>query len=495
MQHRVDRHLSIVLGCAHALTDRVRYVFDTLLMAAGIPVTYCIEPPDTGPWLLYGEPREASWPFHRCCAIAHCPEAWRALEGTRDVQCGTDVEGLRTAFGERPAQQGVKWDVPFDLPANAFFFLSSWSERLARNQQESRALYGNSIYARLAIPQNIVDLYLERLLAELRRLCDRLGMPAWKRLTWPGGSQYAVVLSHDVDFLPQGTLDLAKQGAKTFLRHLIRERAPMEALRAMAGLAKAVALRRDPYGCVPELIERERTLGVRASFQVAVARRHPLDVNYDIENERIRSYLQAIRIADFDLCLHGSYRSTENPAWYVEEVNRLRRRLGTPRGSRQHFLSFDYDALFRAQEMAGIEYDMSMGFPDRTGPRAGFSYPYFPYCLDEGRPYNVVQVGLLMMDVTLRSYMRLNAKQAWKSIGKQLEALAKIGGCGSVVWHPIVFGGARDPGYGDLFWRMVDRVKQTNGLATDGARINDYWRSQAREYESFAFRPLATMVN
>jgi hypothetical protein len=150
--------------------------------------------------------------------------------------------------------------------------------------------------------------------------------------------------------------------------------------------------------------------------------------------------------------------------------------------------------LFRAQEIAGIEYDMSMGFPDRTGPRAGFSYPYFPYCLDEDRPYNVVQIGLLIMDVTLRSYMRLNATQAWETIDNQLQALASGGGCGSVVWHPIVFGGARDPGFGDLFWRMVHRVKETNGLATDGARINSYWRSRARDYESFGSRASASPV-
>ena len=412
----------------------------------------------------------------------------------RDVVQATDVDGLRTVFGERPANVGVTFNVPFDLPANAFFFLSSCSERMARKRRDTRCLYSNSVYAQLAIPQHIVDLYLERLLSELSALCDRTNAQTWKRPTWPDETRYAVVLSHDVDFLPRHAWDVVMQGGKTFLRHLVRERAPVEAVRAMAGLAVAVLGRRDPYAGVPDIIERERALKVRASFQVAVARRHPLDVNYDIEDQRIRTYLQAIRQADFDLCLHGSYRSTENPEWYVEEVDTLRRKLGTPKGSRQHFLSFDYDVLFRAQEIAGIEYDMSMGFPDRTGPRAGFSYPYFPYCLDEDRPYNVVQIGLLIMDVTLRSYMRLNATQAWETIDNQLQALASGGGCGSVVWHPIVFGGARDPGFGDLFWRMVHRVKETNGLATDGARINSYWRSRARDYESFGSRASASPV-
>ena len=42
-------------------------------------------------------------------------------------------------------------------------------------------------------------------------------------------------------------------------------------------------------------------------------------------------------------------------------------------------------------------------------------------------------------------------------------------GCVSAVWHPIVFGGARDPGYDRLFWDMVEHVPGIGGLATDGS--------------------------
>ena len=90
-----------------------------------------------------------------------------------------------------------------------------------------------------------------------------------------------------------------------------------------------------------------------------------------------------------------------------QEARLLGERLARPLGSRQHFLSFDYDTLFAAQEEAGIRYDMSMGYPDRLGPRAGFSHPYFPYNLREDRPYRVLQFSLFLMDVTLRSYMGL----------------------------------------------------------------------------------------
>ena len=129
---------------------------------------------------------------------------------------------------------------------------------------------------------------------------------------------------------------------------------------------------------------------------------------------------------------------------------------------------------------------MSIGFPDRTGPRAGFSYPYFPFCLAKNRPYDVVEISLFFMDVTLRSYMGLRPQRARDVIDSGLNDLQRKHGAVSVVWHPIVFGGARDPGYDRLYWDLVERVQAMGGLATDGRTINDFWRERARSYSSFS---------
>jgi hypothetical protein len=418
-------------------------------------------------------------------AIAHCPKSWQLFDSHADIGAITHIYGLTTVFPEQAPDFDPQSDIPFDIVANAFYFLSSWSERVASNKEQTRSIYSNSIFARFNVPQDIVDQYLDLLIKQLHALCDRLEIEKWNSLEWPQGASHALVLSHDVDFIPANFIDIAKQGAKTILRHLVRQRDPVDALLAAKGLTLALLQKRDPYGCVPEIIKREKELGVCASFQVAVAHRHPNDVNYRIEDDRVRDYLRLIPDAGFDLCLHGSYRSTENPAWYVEEAALLTQRLGKPLGSRQHFLSFNYDALFTAQEQAGIQYDMSMGFPDRTGPRAGFSYPYFPYCLKEDRPYNVLQLNLFLMDVTLRSYMNLKGLEAWEVIKSTLDDLRDKRGCVSTVWHPIVFGGARDPGYDRLFWEMINYTRETGGLATDGRSINAFWRHHAENYFSF----------
>ena len=458
--------LHIVCRCDDRLLRKVRYVFDTLLMALGIPATDADRAPQGQPWLLYGDAEAHEAVLDRCVVIAHRPDAWSFL----------DSDAMPPTRAQEPG---------FDLAASAFYFLSSWSERKVPTPT-SRRLHANSVYAQQGVPQDIVDRHLALLADRLRALGARSGVTAWPTAHWPEGKRYAVVLSHDIDFVPGGALDIAAQGAKSVLRHLVRQRDPRDAWRAACGFARAVTQRRDPYGCLPEMLEREAGLGVKASYQVAVARRHRADVNYRIEDDRTRDYLARILEAGFDLCLHGSYRSTERADWYAQEVELLTRRLAAPRGSRQHFLSFDYDALFTAQEASGIEYDMSMGYPDRSGARAGFSHPYFPYCVTEDRPYRVLEISLFLMDVTLRSYLGLKGAVARDHIHSTLQALASIGGCASVVWHPIVFGGARDPGFDALYWDLIDQVQATEGMATDGRTVNRHWRQRAQHYASFA---------
>ncbi|MCZ8131102.1 MAG: polysaccharide deacetylase family protein [Steroidobacteraceae bacterium] len=477
--------LRVVLRCAERHRRRARYAFDTLLMAAGVPVEYGTVPARDGLTLVYSAAQDVPGvDERRTLILSHVPAAWERLDGRTDPDRLATVDGLPVVLPEAGTERA---DVSFDLPANAFYFLSSWSERRARGANGARALYADSVYARLGVPQDVVDRYLGALLAQLARVAERAGL-AWPApARWPGGATHAVVLSHDVDFLPVRPLvDSAVQGAKTLARHLVRQRDPASAARAVAGLLGAALRGRDPYGCVPELIARESALGVRASIQVAVARRHPRDVNYSVEDPRVAAYLRVVRDSGFDLCLHGSYRSTEAPGWYEAEVERLASALGRPEGSRQHYLAFDYDALFRAQERAGIRYDMSVGYPDHPGPRAGFSFPYFPYSLAEDRPYDVVEIGLVLMDVTLQSYLRLDARRAWGTIEACLADLAAKGGAASVVWHPIVFGNARDPGYGELWWRLVDAVRAAGGAATDGRTVNAWWRARACAYPSFA---------
>ncbi|MCC6796695.1 MAG: polysaccharide deacetylase family protein [Candidatus Hydrogenedentes bacterium] len=463
------------LDCPAHARAKARYVFDTLFLAWRVRVAY----DDTGeaPASIVYTTSEASVP-DGALGIYCSSRAWDFFSGQSDVIDAGTAQGVPVVFDET-AWPGSKPNlIRWDLPANAFYFLSSWSERIPPDRNSgSRAMCADSVFKRLYIPQTVVDDYACVLLAELRSVHLPLRERFELRNRWPDVRTFGVVLSHDEDFIPRGIGETVTMGAKSVLRQLVTHRSLGDALRVSMALLHAAMRGKNPYLTVPDLVRREISCGVRASYQIAVASRHPNDVTYTIDDSSVQRYLQPILDAGFDMCLHGSYRSTERIEWYLEEVRTLGAYLARPLGSRQHYLSFHYDALFTAQEQAGIEYDMSMGYPDACGSRSGFSHPYFPYNLAEDRPYRVLEIPLVLMDVTLRTYLGLSASEALPRITEELKLLQRSGGCASVVWHPILFGGARDPGYDALYWQLIETVRELGGWAGDGRTVNQHIRA------------------
>lgn len=471
--------IPVVLQCTDAFRARARYVFDTFFMTLRLPVTY----PDAMPEILDGVgvvyssspaelPAGSAW-----VRVFHSTRAAEFFDRNERVSTVTDCDGLQLLFHERENSYTGDCDVACDVIANAFYFLAAWEEqKLSGTDGGLRHLFSQSVFQRLGIAQSVVDDYFAVFEQRLDLALATLDVDRPRKPAWPEGATFAVVLSHDVDFIPSGYGESLMKGFKTVARDVFRHRDPGGAVHTSTAFVRQVIQGQNPYRQVPHMIAREKKMGVQASYQVAVGRRHPSDVSYRIEDDEVCDYLRVIVDEGFDLCLHGSYRSTERLEWYVEEARLLEERLGRPIGSRQHFLAFHYSTLFRAQEQAGIAYDMSIGFPDRTGFRTGFSHPFFPYDFGEERAFDVLEISLFLMDVTLRSYLGLRREEAWAHIREAIAELKGRGGCGSIVWHPIVFGNARDPGYAQLFWDTVDLIREEGGYATDGRTINNYYR-------------------
>src|SRR5262245_65447949 len=93
--------LHVVLRCEDAIKTKVRYVFDTLLMARGIPVAHSLQPPARGPWLLYAPAREVECVHAPCLAIAHSPAAWDLFSRSLDLASATAGAGLVAVVTER----------------------------------------------------------------------------------------------------------------------------------------------------------------------------------------------------------------------------------------------------------------------------------------------------------------------------------------------------------------------------------------------------------
>ena len=404
-----------MLRCAETRAARARYVFDTLLLAAGIHTRYVSEPPGDGPWLLYaGSASDAEIRRPSCLAIAHCPDAWHLFDADRDAEQSAEVDGLRVV-----------------LPLTATG-LRSRSRHPIRPRCQRLLLPVVVVRARRRRQHQWPPTAREQRLRPTRRAAGHRrpipGLPvaapavtcatAWASIAGPVSSGPKALATRSCS---RTTSTSCRRGRSMSHARAPRpryatwcgKRDPADALRAMAGL-----LARASPAAIPTAAYRRSS---SANARSACARRSrsrsatAIRTTSTTGSRTTACATTCDRITDagFDLCLHGSYRSTENPAGMSRRRRCWRSRLGRPRGSRQHFLSFDYDTLVRgAGEQRASTTTCRWASPITSGRAPAFRYPYFPYCLEQDRPYDVLQISLFLMDVTLRGYMGLKRPAA-----------------------------------------------------------------------------------
>ena len=71
---------------------------------------------------------------------------------------------------------------------------------------------------------------------------------------------------------------------------------------------------------------------------------------------------------------------------------------------RQHWFRFSFRDTWRAQALAGIRVDTTLGFTDRVGYRAGMVRPFVPYDHVTQASANLLEVPTVLMDTHLHYY-------------------------------------------------------------------------------------------
>jgi hypothetical protein len=153
---------------------------------------------------------------------------------------------------------------------------------------------------------------------------------------------------------------------------------------------------------------------------------------------------------------------------------------GPVRGVRFHYLRMRWHDVVGRLDQLGIEYDTTLGFSDRPGPRAGFSFPFAPWDLANRRPARFLELPLVLMDATLgeERYMGLSAAASHKQIDRVLDRLAAVGGGASVLWHNDRFDPVYGRGWDGAYEHLLDGIVRRGGTAGTAAALHDWWRAE-----------------
>ncbi len=171
---------------------------------------------------------------------------------------------------------------------------------------------------------------------------------------------------------------------------------------------------------------------------------------YEVETPEMLDLLDRLHAGGWEVGLHGSYDSYDDPDRLRMEKVTLESALGDEVvGGRQHHLNRG-PATWSHHRDIGLRYDASPGSSETTG----FDHGYLPV-----RPFGdeFVVFPLTVMEAALPDPGDEFAA-AWAECESLLTEAAANGAVMSALWHPRLFTERDFPGYRRLYRRLVERA-------------------------------------
>lgn len=364
-------------------------------------------------------------------------------------------------------REGTEIETDIDIIASSFFMLTRYEEVIAPVQDkfERYPATASLAYKEGFLDRPIVNEYIE----VLWRWIDSFNLGLSRKDPW-GGKKFAVCLTHDVDRVKKFRLI---PPFLTLKRALFQMRSLGKASAIFADYVSGLLrLKDDPYQVALErIIDLEKEHGVKSSFYFMA---HGED--YSIRDPFIAGLIEHLKSEHFEIGLHGSFNSYDNPDILRQEKGRVQEVVGNPIvGSRQHYLRWKTPDTWRALERVGLKYDTTSCFVDHEGFRSGICYPYRPFDILENRILDIWEVPLIVMEGSLFDYQDLSPKEGLERIQALVDTVERYNGVFAVLWHNSSFYEPESVGMFETYEQMLDYISNKNALCNTVEGVLANW--------------------
>jgi len=274
----------------------------------------------------------------------------------------------------------------------------------------------------------------------------------------PDGSSFALLLTHDVD-RPYKT--------HQSLYYALTADSHADRMYHLSTLRPGV----NPYWQFETIMALEADLGVRSAFYILDEqnlfedrpRRELLSMaawsryagRYSLDDDRIQSLIRSLDAGGWEVGLHGSYDSYDDPERLAREKARVEAELGHPvTGGRQHHLNLEIPESWQHHRSLDLAYDTSLGSSDTYGFQHGYGIQ---------RPFDdeFVVFPLTIMEQALpdpgTDYDA--ARDACHAVLQEAEQHEAVM---TVLWHPRTFNVDEFPGHNRLYRDLVSTALEMN---------------------------------
>ena len=329
---------------------------------------------------------------------------------------------------------------------------------------------------------------LLRKLSQIRSGLNRSAVPRW-----PGGKQYAVVLTHDTDSVNLGSgMEMLYNLAKGVVR---RDATYLRMFRD--GFRYVGKVERNPLFGFPKWREIEKPR-LRSCFFLYVKspqlKRDLNDCRSSVGQNMNWNLLRFMAEEGWEFGLHAPIHAKEDLSAFVWGKEFIERQLGKSiSGLRHHYWALDWRCpyvTFRLHEEAGFRYDASIAWRDRPGLRVGSSLPYLPFDLERKKPTNIWELPTSLMD----GHIRHSAKPAEQALAEAFAVIRRIKLCGGLLmldWHTET--ACNDYCYKDYLTVLLEVLSpvledSTAWLTTPSGLIK-HWSARHHHLEAMAKNP------
>jgi len=263
----------------------------------------------------------------------------------------------------------------------------------------------------------------------------------------PGGADWSLVLTHDVDSLSERSLWRALRLLTAGVIKLSKTH-----LRA-AGRMFSLLNRPDRHRCLDECVAADAP--DRATYFFHAGRRGRWDPEYKLE--KLGRELAFLKRTGQEIGVHYGYETAGEFQKLGAELAAFERATGLPpTGGRAHYLHTRGPEDLYLISQTGLAYDSSLGFPDGPGYRVGTGGPY--------RVFDSVlfELPLVVMDGALfKKYGEgeVDVEDAWGRVRPYLDAAREAGAALCILWHQRVFGPAY-PVWGEIFRKILAYARE-----------------------------------
>ena len=220
---------------------------------------------------------------------------------------------------------------------------------------------------------------------------------------------------------------------------------------------------RKPYWKFQDFIEIEQSYNIRSTvfFLNESIKIKPLKISsyklalgrYNILDEKIVDKIKWLDKNGWEVGVHGSYNSFNNPALLLKEKQMLEKIVGHPIiGIRQHYLNLN-ENTWKYQKEVGFKYDSSWGDTNLIGYKDHRYLPFHPF------NDNFIVIPIVIMDTVFFS-----TKNKWKEFEKLIEICESEGAIMVINFHQHVFNKYDYPGFKDVYIELINKLKSKNAV-------------------------------